>query len=290
MLFVAIIVAVSVVLTRKSEKKMEPKGGSSNPLLAYFGISDGINMKWAHAVNSKAKLSKSLFDTAIMFLEADVLMDPIAGVPIMAHPPDNTSDINLRQWLQEVFSFHPVKGIKLDFKQLQAVKPSLEILKDFVKNQTKSNKSSPPILLNADIISGPNNPHKVPVNATEFLQLSRTYCPDGVLSPGWTTSFPSNASEREGYSWAMITNMTQVLDDLKIEQPVTFPVRTSLVAKSKEQIIWLLERKRTYSLTLWHSSVDVYDIKSVQFLRKYPDKVYYDIPDNILDELKKLNN
>lgn len=50
-------------------------------------------------------------------IEADVLLrgrDP--KEPIMAHPPDNDSDITLRDWLKMVVNSD--KGIKLDFKRL----------------------------------------------------------------------------------------------------------------------------------------------------------------------------
>lgn len=53
-------------------------------------------------------------------IEADVLMrecDP--KEPIMAHPPAQDSDITLKEWLQEVKEQQ--KGIKLDFKRLNAV-------------------------------------------------------------------------------------------------------------------------------------------------------------------------
>lgn len=49
-------------------------------------------------------------------IEADVLLrgqDP--KEPIMAHPPDNDSDITLQDWLKEVVKSD--KGIKLDFKR-----------------------------------------------------------------------------------------------------------------------------------------------------------------------------
>lgn len=49
-------------------------------------------------------------------IEADVILrghDP--KEPVMAHPPDNDSDITLSEWLQEVKVYN--KGIKLDFKR-----------------------------------------------------------------------------------------------------------------------------------------------------------------------------
>lgn len=50
-------------------------------------------------------------------IEADVLLrgrDP--KEPIMAHPPNNDSDITLQDWLEMVAKSD--KGIKLDFKRL----------------------------------------------------------------------------------------------------------------------------------------------------------------------------
>lgn len=51
-------------------------------------------------------------------IEADVLLrghEP--KEPVMAHPPDNDSDITLREWLRMVVNSD--KGIKLDFKRLE---------------------------------------------------------------------------------------------------------------------------------------------------------------------------
>lgn len=49
-------------------------------------------------------------------IEADILLrGPDPQEPIMAHPPDNDSDISLQDWLKEVVKLD--KGIKLDFKR-----------------------------------------------------------------------------------------------------------------------------------------------------------------------------
>lgn len=53
-------------------------------------------------------------------IEADVLLrghDP--KEPIMAHPPENDSDITLEEWLRMVVIAGGGKGIKLDFKRLE---------------------------------------------------------------------------------------------------------------------------------------------------------------------------
>ena len=68
------------------------------------------------------------------------------------------------------------KGIKLDFKAIEIVQPSLEIVK-----QVES-KLNFPVWFNADIIVGPGGGD--PVDADRFLELSAQYF------PGSTTFLP----------------------------------------------------------------------------------------------------
>ena len=89
-----------------------------------------------------------------------------------------------------------------------------------------------------------------------------------------------------GYTWKNVEEMKQVLKDVR--QPVTFPVRAYLVGRSKEQLLWLLKQKKNYSLTIWHSYVDKYDVKEIAFLREYPCRVYYDLPDSMMKELRNI--
>lgn len=77
------------------------------------------------------------------FLEADISLGHVVGrenlspMPIMAHPPDTTSDISLDSWLNTVVTRKPDRGVKLDFKSLDVLESSLIILK------TYSSKVSP---------------------------------------------------------------------------------------------------------------------------------------------------
>ena len=84
----------------------------------------------------------------------------------------------------------------------------------------------------------------------------------------------------------MVEEMYDLLKDVK--QPVTFPVRASLTAISQKQLLWLLKQREDYSLTLWHSSADQYDIRKVGFLRQYPLRVYYDLPKEKIDILRAM--
>ena len=55
---------------------------------------------------------------------------------MQAHPPFKTSDLSLEEFLDTVLSSNKQKGIKLDFKDMEVVEMSLQIIK------TRSNKVS----------------------------------------------------------------------------------------------------------------------------------------------------
>lgn len=61
-----------------------------------------------------------------MFIEADILIGTESPNPIMAHPPNKTSDLTFSQFLNEVKSSS--KGLKLDFKDINALQPCLDEL------------------------------------------------------------------------------------------------------------------------------------------------------------------
>ena len=63
---------------------------------------DLTRVSWSHATNSKALLDQALADSTMM-IEADVSLGP-GSEPIMAHPPANTSDLSLRQFLDFVLA------------------------------------------------------------------------------------------------------------------------------------------------------------------------------------------
>ena len=54
-------------------------------------------------------------------------------------------------------------GIKLDFKSLKAVGPSLDLLRQL----TLEGKVRRPVWINADILRGPNVPISIEINATQ---------------------------------------------------------------------------------------------------------------------------
>ncbi|XP_075397340.1 protein FAM151B isoform X2 [Tenrec ecaudatus] len=213
-------------------------GSWSENILEYFlrnnqiTARDGAEITWYHAANHKARMKEAL-QSAVHMIEADVLLPEEGsehGQPVMAHPPEVSSDNTLQEWLAEAVKSN--KGIKLDFKSLAAVEPSMMLLGN-MKRYLKR-----PVWINADILPGPNGSGRV-VDAKPFLDTVTSFFPDVTFSLGWTTGWhPQKVNE--GYSWSMVKEMDCICSELS--QPVTFPVRAALVRQSCSQLLWLLEK------------------------------------------------
>ncbi|XP_071337958.1 protein FAM151B isoform X2 [Trachinotus anak] len=252
------------------------KGGMCDPTLDYFlslnqiQRRDAAEVKWSHAVNSRSGLAEALAGPTHM-LEADVIMrghDP--KEPIMAHPPDTDSDITLKEWLEGVKTRD--KGIKLDFKSLEAVSPSMALLEAVLAEQRR------PVWINADILSGPGGGQARPLEPQAFLSAVGTLPSHTVLSLGWTTGWTAG-TDNPGYSWEMVHVMEEICRTLK--RPVTFPVRAALLAQSFSQLRWLLQQSDRYTLTVWTGRDDVFTPQDLLPYRKEFDisRIYYDLPD-----------
>ncbi|NXL96249.1 F151B protein, partial [Alectura lathami] len=152
--------------------------------------------------------------------------------PVMAHPPETDSDITLQEWLGEIVNTD--KGIKLDFKSLGAVQPSLELL------QVVAQCLRRPVWINADILPGPGGSSAV-VDAGGFLGTVTSSFPSVTLSLG---NLCNQTILVVGYDWVMVKEMAQVCRTLS--QPVTFPVRAALVRQSMPELCWLMEQSDRY--------------------------------------------
>ncbi|XP_076838310.1 protein FAM151A [Brachyhypopomus gauderio] len=244
---------------------------------------DGLGATWYHSANSKAEMNKAL-QSGVMILEADVNIQGHntineTNIPIMAHPPDIYSDNTLEEWLDAVLKSK--KGIKLDFKSLQALEPSLDLLRK--KNETGINR---PVWLNADILPGPNVPNFWPVvNATQFFGLIQTKFPDVTISPGWAVlylPFSPNAT----YTQAMVEKMYNHVRHLP--QKVTFPVLAVMVKNGWPHLSWLLRQSPRFSLTLWQGEENP-TVNDLLFIRdnSNPQRIYYDIYEPVLSQFKE---
>ncbi|XP_066472899.1 protein FAM151B [Tiliqua scincoides] len=248
------------------------QGSWSENILDYFlnikqiETRDGAEIIWYHRANNKSQMTEAIQSAAHM-IEADVILceGEGGGKPIMAHPPETNSDNTLKEWLNEMK--HTSKGIKLDFKSLAAVNPSMKILAEINLKQ--------PVWINADILPGPNGSNCV-VDGKNFLGTVTSFFPDVTLSLGWTTEW-INLKCNKGYSLAMVQEMAAVCRDLI--QPVTFPVRAALVRQSISELTWLLQQSNRYTLTIWTGKHDEYSVEDLLFIRDSFDKskVFYDI-------------
>uniref|UniRef100_A0A069DRK9 Putative conserved secreted protein n=1 Tax=Panstrongylus megistus TaxID=65343 RepID=A0A069DRK9_9HEMI len=261
------------------------------PLQEYFPeIGHDLTLvTWEHAVNSKEKLKKALTGDSLM-LEADItlgyLEDDVTKElrPIMAHPPRNTSDLSLENFL-DIFSKSGVrKGIKLDFKSREAFSHSQFILEAAFYGKDMNY----PVWLNADIIKGPVNSDVEPVDADYFLSRSVTKFPVATLSVGWTTRFGDDIDKGE-YTVKMIEEMTDALNRNLVTSAVTFAVRAGIAAQSYEQLSNLIGSSVPGStLTIWSSSPN--DKIDFHLLRRLidgigRDKVYLDLPPEMIVDL-----
>nr|XP_031530379.1 protein FAM151B isoform X2 [Vicugna pacos] len=175
-------------------------GSWSENILEYFmrnnqiTAEDGAQIIWYHAANHKVQVNEALKSTAHM-IEADIILPSDGsehGQPIMAHPPETNSDNTLQEWLAEVIKSN--KGIKLDFKSLAAVEPSMMLLEN-VKRHLKR-----PVWINADILPGPNGNSRV-VDAKPFIDTVTSFFPDVTFSLGWTTGWhPEKVNEGSDFA------------------------------------------------------------------------------------------
>jgi len=224
-------------------------------------------VSWSHATNSRDLLAQALADSTMM-IEADVSLGP-GGDPIMAHPPANTSDLSLQRFLTTVLEAtenNAKKGIKLDFKFIEVVEPSLKIVKGLLDRITM------PLWLNADIIEGPGG--GAPVDGPRFLELCSSHLPEATLSLGLTTAAQGRYTKEQ---------LDQVLDLVlkhKVTAPVTLPIRASLATASVPTIAAFLNKTSNMTLTIWSGAADQVDKEKLEqfILGVGKDRVYRDVP------------
>ncbi|ELW67991.1 protein FAM151A [Tupaia chinensis] len=295
---VALVFAIGMVLGFTLQRRIPPgceQDAACRPdtdmldyLLSLGQISrrDGLLVTWYHAANSQEELGAALSGDT-MVLEADVTVEGLntaneTGIPIMAHPPAIYSDNTLQQWLEAVLASSQ-KGIKLDFKSLKAVGPSLDLLRQL----TEAGRVQRPVWINADILRGPNVPISVEVNATQFLALVQEKYPEATLSLGWTTLYTPLLSNRT-YTRAMVEKMQELTGALP--QRVTFPVRAVMVRAAWPHFSWLLGQSDRYSLTLWQGASDPVSVDDLLYIRdnSATHQVYYDLFEPVLSQFKEL--
>ena len=264
----------------------------SAELCRLLSLPSPASIRWAHAVNSLSSLHSVLSASPpFHFIEADVHWDDATQLPVMAHDP-HTHGSPVLPYLTTLCTHHPplpppssspssdppLLGLKLDFKDLRAVEPTLLTLSSLLPPFSSSPTSPPPInpllWLNADVLQGPLGPPPT-IPAPAFLSVARRHFPHAVLSLGWTTSTPSPSSSSTipspsppSYTPAMVRAMVEVCEGAGVSA-VTFPVRARYVRgswreeeggtrKDGEALRELMEGegREGWSLTVWSNARD----------------------------------
>jgi hypothetical protein len=139
--------------------------------------------KWSHATNSIEKLMAALENDEITAIECDILIGRgVDSVPILSHRPPffpirPQSDLTLSHFLSLVSSIGSdgrstlQKHIKLDFKEISALAPSLNQILEL----RLTNPLSKTIFLNADILPGPGRRRKPHIDSSAFIETSLSH-------------------------------------------------------------------------------------------------------------------
>jgi Uncharacterized conserved protein (DUF2181). len=182
--------------------------------------------KWAHSTCSREELLAALYDRDITAIEADIVMGRLllddSGVvqPIMAHPPNVTSDLTFDCFMElaakEKRDGIPYKHLKLDFKQLETLEPALNSLHTVMSRQ--DNAYDKTIFLNADILHGPGKRSSpLHIDADTFIdtclrftrkQGSTNDLVKYSLSLGWSVDCRSFT----GYTSSDVDHMMKVIE------------------------------------------------------------------------------
>lgn len=157
------------------------------------------HQQWSHSTNSLSKLFIAFEDSNITAVEADILMghiadpsgksSPSADKPIMAHPQHTQSDLSSCHFLDLVTSSTVNsrnrrtlrKHIKFDFKEMDAVEPTLLALQNLAPiglapigsiNETDDSEERQTVFLNADIFPGPGRRFQSgQLDAHDFVEI-----------------------------------------------------------------------------------------------------------------------
>ncbi|KAK3593251.1 hypothetical protein CHS0354_012339 [Potamilus streckersoni] len=260
-------------------QKLRKLAVTAGRAIDFFDLQDASKIIWSHATNTKEKLRDALQGHTMM-IEADILLQAQGtmnqtNVPVMSHPPSVYSDLTFEEWIDTILPIKN-KGVKLDFKSLEAVEPTLSIL-----NRRRLLVNCP-VWINADILQGPNGPPVI-MKADVFLQYCLKLFPEATLSLGWTTG-AKKENETPVYTREQMTEIHQICKNLN--QPVTFPVRAAFVRDSWEHLDWLLQQSRGYTLTVWTSGLDTVKKADMDFIYRQTEnhRIYFDLPNELMPD------
>lgn len=146
-------------------------------LCTYFNVADASQLQWVHGVNSRSVLDKTVADAAIHVAEGDVHYAAEDALPVMAYEWQDIVDIDVATWLSALNAAN--KAVKLDFATPTAVEPTLQIIQRL--------KLVVPVILHANVFNLlSDEADEKPMEPEHFIHLAQQYCPQAVLSLGWS--------------------------------------------------------------------------------------------------------
>jgi len=233
------------------------------------------SQQWSHSAITIEKVREALDATEITAIEADILLGKTSDckdqegvektqgrlVPIMSHPPEYTSELSTQKFL-EMTTYDPAspnrrrlrKHLKLDFKDLESVLPTLKMLQDL--NAESNGKV---IFLNADIIAGPGrNSDDVVVSASAFLET----CLGFVVSQkeanfAFSLGFKVDVVSIFGHSHEELEAMSALVDKYNLLQKsagIVLAINARLLSKHFLPFDNFLNRYPTAQLLVWTGS------------------------------------
>ncbi|XP_071952386.1 uncharacterized protein [Antedon mediterranea] len=261
----------------------EPVSHTAEFLLEYYLTkkTDGIEITWLKNNNTRKLLLQVLDDHLLMMVEVDVITKKDKssnGTAIIA--PTNAKDeyeLKLKSFLKYL-AVYSNKGVKINIDSLETLQFALQTLK------TMQYQLHSPIWLSINVLQGPNSKKEV-LDFPKAVNLIIEYYPPVSLSLGWSTELQSEPV-KSGYNWYHVISMAKLC--IKFQQRVSFSVRAIYGVHSIHQIKWLVSLSSRFSVTVWADESDSLSVSVLENFRQEtdPSKVFYNLPKQLLDELK----
>lgn len=158
-------------------------------ICAYFELTDPTQLVWAHGVNSRVYVQECCADPSLHMVEGDVHFAAEDALPCMAHAWQDIADLDVATWV--AMAMEAGKGIKLDFADAAAVEPTLAVLQRL--------KPQVPVMLHANVFTllpMDAASHAEGLEPEQFVRMCQEYCPQAVLSLGWSLKREADSDGR----------------------------------------------------------------------------------------------
>lgn len=200
-------------------------------------------MTWAHATNSLNEFEEAISSSSVSAIECDIIMSSDhPPEPILAHPPCRESDLTVRRMLRLIVApqkdekSNLRKHLKLDFKEIEALEPTL----DLILNSDFKNSLRKDIILNADILSGPgfdlNDCSIVPPSTfieTCLVYIQRLREKNPEIKFGFSLGFKCDWQSTEGYLSAQVSQMSDLVGRYQLASS-NFGVKVILALNARQ--------------------------------------------------------